>query len=443
MRAAPKGGTLLLILCVAALCLLSGPGAAETAEEDPVIVRVQDVVYTRSQIQPAMEANVNLARVMTGTYLTEEERETRQKETIDRYVAAALIQVKLKEAGLNDFTAEEEETLKSAARNQYEQIWQGIWQKAQSSGEEFTEAQVSEFMEDAGYTVSAVYEEMKAYERRCRAIELYCPGLVITQDMIREYYEENFLNPDRERYENNLDLYETEIIAQKNESFYTPEGYRAIKQILLAYPKEADRAVKNERARYNLAAQAMTEVMQQLLSAATQAESWEDMKDAKAAYDAAEAELKEARAELVKKRNAAARPLIQPTADAILEEFNAGIDIDTLIKRYSTDTNEANTTGGGYPFHPDSKNWTEEFSAAASRLRKPGEISQPVFSDLGIHILYYASDIPGGEHELTAQEEEILTASATDYYQGLELQKLIAEWKPDYEIETHPELMDE
>ena len=241
----------------------------------------------------------------------------------------------------------------------------------------------------------------------------------------------------------NLDLYETEIIAQKNESFYTPEGYRAIKQILLAYPKEAERAVKNERARYNLAAQAMTEVMQQLLSAATQAESWEDMKDAKAAYDAAEAELKEARAELVKKRNAAARPLIQPTADAILEEFSAGIDIDTLIKRYSTDTNEANTTGGGYPFHPDSKNWTEEFSAAASKLRKPGEISQPVFSDLGIHILYYASDIPGGEHELTAQEEEILTASATDYYQGLELQKLIAEWKPDYEIETHPELMDE
>ena len=66
-----------------------------------------------------------------------------------------------------------------------------------------------------------------------------------------------------------------------------------------------------------------------------------------------------------------------------------------------------------------------------------------MFSDLGIHILYYASDIPGGEHELTEKETEILTASATDYYQGLELQKLLAEWKPDYEIETHPELMNE
>ena len=442
MNRIKKAGCVLLVL-LWMLPLFSAAAEGSPAAEDPIIVRVGDVCYTRSQIQPALQSDINLAQLTAGTYLTEEEQQAQRLATVERYVDAALIQVKLKEAGRNDFTAEEETTLKDAARNRYEQIWQGIWQKAQSSGEEFTEAQVSEFMEDAGYTVSAVYEEMKAYERRCRAIELYCPGLVITQDMIREYYEENFLNPDRERYENNLDLYETEIIAQKNESFYTPEGYRAIKQILLAYPKEADRAVKNERARYNLAAQAMTEVMQQLLSAATQAESWEDMKDAKAAYDAAEAELKEARAELVKKRNAAARPLIQPTADAILEEFNAGIDIDTLIKRYSTDANEANTTGGGYPFHPDSKNWTEEFSAAASRLRKPGEISQPVFSDLGIHILYYASDIPGGEHELTAQEEEILTASATDYYQGLELQKLIAEWKPDYEIETHPELMDE
>ena len=229
MRASPKGGTLLLILCVAALCLLFGPGAAETAEEDPVIVRVQDVVYTRSQIQPAMEANVNLARVMTGTYLTEEERENRQRETIDRYVAAALIQVKLKEAGLNDFTPEEEETLKSAARNQYEQIWQGIWQKARESGEEFTEEQVTEFMEDSGYTISGIYEEMKAYERRRRAAEKYCPGLILTQDMITAYYEENFLKPDRERYENDLDLYEAEIIARKNESFYTPPGYRAIK----------------------------------------------------------------------------------------------------------------------------------------------------------------------------------------------------------------------
>jgi len=28
-----------------------------------------------------------------------------------------------------------------------------------------------------------------------------------------------------------------------------------------------------------------------------------------------------------------------------------------------------------------------------------------------------------------------------DYYQGLELRKLLEKWKQDYDIETHPELI--
>ena len=66
-----------------------------------------------------------------------------------------------------------------------------------------------------GYTAEAIYEEYKASERRYRAIDLYCPGITLTEDMISEYYQTQFLDPDRERYENDLDLYEQEILAQK------------------------------------------------------------------------------------------------------------------------------------------------------------------------------------------------------------------------------------
>ena len=423
--------------------LLSSNAEEAEGKEDPVVVRAEDICYTRSQVRPAMSTDINLVQMATGTYLTKEERQKQTEQTLERYADAAVIQLKLREKGKNDFTSEEEETLKSAARNQYEQIWQGIWQRAQESSEEFTEEQVTEFMEDAGYTISAIYEEMKAYERRCRAVELFCPGLILTQEMVDEYYAENFLNPDRELYENDLDRYEEEIIAQKNESFYTPEGYRAIKQILLAYPDEVERALKNERARFNIAGNKMGEALETLAAAAAAAESWEDLAEAKAAYNAAAEEMQAAAEDYAQKRNRMTAPLIQPTVDAIMEEYHAGIDIDTMIKRYSSDTNEQNTTGGGYPFHPDSKNWTAEFSTAASALKKPGDLSQPVYSNLGIHILYYASDIPGGDHVLTESEREVLNASAKEYYEGLELQKLIEEWKPSYEIELHPELMDE
>ena len=92
---------------------------------------------------------------------------------------------------------------------------------------------------------------------------------------------------------------------------------------------------------------------------------------------------------------------------------------------------------------PDSKNWPEDFLNAVKALQKPGDISDPVLTDLGIHILYYASDIPAGTHELTAEERETLNASALYYYQNQELEKLVAIWRDEYEIETHPELLDD
>lgn len=432
-----------LNLCVFLFVVLLLFGCSLAGAEDPVVVRVGDVRFTKSQVHPLLQTDIQLAQVIDGVYLTEEERKTQKEATIERIIGVGLIEAKLEDAGQNDFTEEEEAILKENARNYYEQLWQGIWQKVEESGENFTEDQLSEFLEDSGYTVKAIYEEMKASERRFRAVRLFCPGLVITEDMIQEYYREQFLNPDRERYENNLDLYEEEILAQRNESFYTPEGYRGIKQILLSYPGEVERALRNERARVNLDVRQLSSAVQALVAAATTAETWEDMKDARASYDAADEEMNAALKDYTEKRKKRTEPLIQPTAEAIRNEMEKSADFDSLIRKYSTDTSETNLGLTGYPFHPESKNWSKEFAEAARALEKPGDISQPVYSDLGVHILYYAAQIPGGEHVLTQEEEEMLRSSAMDYYQGLELDKLIEEWKKDYEIEVHPEYLED
>ncbi len=129
--------------------------------------------------------------------------------------------------------------------------------------------------------------------------------------------------------------------------------------------------------------------------------------------------------------------------DQIKAAHEAGIDFDSLINKYSTDKNEQNLAKGGYPVHPESKNWPEEFIKAVVALKKPGALSEPVLTDMGIHMLYYASDIPAGEHELTSEERETLNASALRYYQDQELEKLIAVWRDEYDIETHPELLDD
>lgn len=174
---------------------------------------------------------------------------------------------------------------------------------------------------------------------------------------------------------------------------------------------------------------------------ATTAEKWEDMADAKALYDEASEALKTAQADYAVRQEAEALPLVRETTDEIMEQYNAGIDFKSLINRYSTDRTDRNVNGDGYPFHPDSTMWPENFKKAASALEKPGDISEPFVTEQGIHILCYAGDVPAGEHVLTDEERELLNTAALRYYQMEKLNALVEEWQGDYEIETHPELL--
>ena len=435
--------TTLYLVLIALLTALTACPALSEAAADPVVVRVGDVTFTKSQLESAVDTDVTLSEMMTQKYLTDEEKLRQRDETINRFIGVGLIEMKLRDAGKDDFTAEEEETLRAAAMSQYEAMWQGIWQRAQQSDQGFTEDQVTEFMQEQGYTSDAIYEELKADERRHRAVALFCPNMTLTEDMVEKYYEAEFLLPDRQRYENDLDLYEQEILANHNEAFYTPAGYRAIQQVLLDYPDEVTRGLRNENAHVNEAARAVAEAVQKVTEAALSGDSWDDVAEPRAQYDEALEALKSAQQAYTDKRKALALPLVRGTVEAINAEIDAGIDFNSIINKYSTDKNEQNLDKGGYPVHPDSKNWPGEFLEAVGKLEKPGDTSGPVLTDMGIHILYYASDIPEGPHELTAEERSALNASALYYYQTLELEKQMEVWRNEYEIETHPELLDD
>ena len=424
-----------------ALGLMCCFGALSEAE-DPVVVRVGDISYHLSQVQAALDTDFELSELLNQKYLTEAERREQSENTLRRFVGFGLMENKLREAGRDGFTEAEEETLSAAARQKYDELWQGLYQQLQHSGQSASEEEVTRFMNDAGYTPEALLTEYKQNERRYRIVEMYCPDLVLTEDMVQAYYETQFLDPDRERYEDNIQLYEQEVLNGQKESFYTPAGYRYLRQILMDYPEEVTAKLRNEQAHVSSAGNRVAEAMQALTEAATTVEDLNDLAAPRADYDAAAGELDRARQALAEKREALTLPLIQDKLREIDERLSAGIDFRSLIDAYSDDKSEMNREAEGYPFHPESKNWPQNFIDAASALEKPGDVSAPVLTDLGIHILYYAGDVPAGAHVLTAEEQETLNASALMYYQGLELEGLMETWKDEYDIETHPELLD-
>lgn len=173
-------------------------------------------------------------------------------------------------------------------------------------------------------------------------------------------------------------------------------------------------------------------------AAADAAVSGGDVEEARAAYR----EKQEALAALAARVNEAeesALPLMKDVTDEILRKYRSGTSFDSLIAEYGQEAGEE--AGRELLFHPDSEQWAETFRQQVMALKKPGEVSEPFITSLGIHIVLYQADWPGGEHTLTAEERQALEASALQAKQTSALRLLEETWKRQYVIETHPELL--
>lgn len=103
--------------------------------------------------------------------------------------------------------------------------------------------------------------------------------------------------------------------------------------------------------------------------------------------------------------NTAKLASVQTKVDDIYARLEKGESFQTLIAEYGQDANfqNADFLSAGYQVHKDSVIWDEAFIAAAfsEEMVQPGCWSQPLISDLGVHILYYLNDVTGGPIELT------------------------------------------
>ena len=118
----------------------------------------------------------------------------------------------------------------------------------------------------------------------------------------------------------------------------------------------------------------------------------------------------------------AAYAAIQPTVDEVLEKIAAGEDFDALIEQYGQDPGMESSPAkeDGYPVSADSTNWVAEFRDAAMALENVGDVSEPVRSEYGIHIIKYVSEAAEGEVGLDAVrdalETEVLTQKQDEAY---------------------------
>ena len=406
------------------------------AAEGNIAVKVGSVSYDAETVQTSLNATYGLYAAY-GMTPDDAQKQQLIEAAVERFVGLAVLQNQLKKAGQGDMDEATEKALDEQARQSYESAWQQMSETLKESYSDVTDAEITAFMNSIGYTLDAFRQELEySYFYQC-VLALYCPDLSVTDEEVSAYYDEQYVSVYRERYQDNIPLFEEEILQTGSESLYMPEGYRRVKHIVLALPDD----IQAELETLEAALTEQNETVRTLYDAVAQEAVKEDgdVETARAKYQEAvsEAEATSAQITAVLDR---AKDELSETTDAIYAALEAGETFESLMAAYSYDTSVA-PEDAGYLLHADSVLWDENFLQAALSLQNIGDVSAPVATVLGVHIILYAADEPSGAVTLTDEQYAQLEAAALQEKQTERLDGLIAEWKDDYTIETYPEYL--
>nr|MDD6336398.1 peptidylprolyl isomerase [bacterium] len=388
-----KSAWISLLCCLLMLCC-AGCGAA--AAQPDTAVRVGGIVYDLQTVQSSLTANSMLCEA-SGTSLNDEQKQKLIDNVLEHFIGLGVLENLLREAGQTDIDEQTQLLLDEQARQAYEAARQQMSAAIREESPDASDEQIGAFLSDMGCTLDAYRQEQELILKKQRLLNLYYGEITLSDEELSEYYEQQYVSVCRERYQGNIPLFEQEILMGGGISYYIPQGYRRIKHIVMALPQDmADRL----------------SALQSGSSAISQDE-WQALLDA-------------------------AGEVMKPKTDAIYQALENGENFESQMRLYSCDTGVA-PEDADYLLHADSVLWDAVFLEAALALEHPGDVSQPVVTASGIHIILYAGDEPAGPLALTEEQQDLLRQAALSDKQAQALEALVSQHRSDYEIETHPE----
>lgn len=206
--------------------------------------------------------------------------------------------------------------------------------------------------------------------------------VVLTEEDIQAEYEAMVADND-ETYAADPTSYISDINAGMPIASH-PEGFRMVKQVLIKFDDE-------QSALYS-------ELQSKLTSLNTE----------KAALETETEGEKRTAAEIDADIQACAMQIealysaLMPEAEEVIEKFNNGTDIATLIAEHNDDPGMMQGLNAeiGYPVCAGNTKWDPSFTEAAMSIEEVGQLSAPTYGSYGIYLVYYFSDVVPGAVEL-------------------------------------------
>ena len=400
----------------------TGEDGFETGEgEDGAIAALSGNDVTAPVSEPVMVAEYNGGVIMSDEAMREYESAlaeyVMQGEDVSEYsdilintvlenmVGDRIAYQKAVELGYTQLTDADRARIAELAEAEYSETvafyMDLVWEEGMNEEETYSAAaDYLELSED--YTlesVTAALEENywydKLYESIASKVRVGSDEITQTYNQLLAQQQADF-DADHANFENALMNGDTIV--------YYPQGYRTVKQIFF----ELDADAREQAA----------ELYAQL----------EDASD-------------EAAAEINAQLDELYAPL-DAQAEAVLAKFEAGEDFDSLMSDYSADDEliSGYFADTGYYVAADSTMWSRDFVDAAMALELPGDVSAPVRTRGGVHIIRFIANVDAGAVLLS----EVSARMTADTQQAAELaavQEQLDIWISEAEPKYYPENM--
>ena len=406
------------------------------------IIRVNGETVTKKQVRASVNGVISQNEYlnqmyamfgMQASYPTDAATITPQ--VISAYVEYLVKLQKARELGLDQLTDEETARIQTQTDESWQkylgQVADYYFPNQKLEGEAL-EAEAMKYIERDGLNTRDDYlknatEEVLLEKLQASAIR----DVTVSDEEVKALYDEK-VAADEKTYSASPASYGT--AANGNSVvYYAPAGYRHVKHILIKLLDADSKAIDEKKTALTSAQSALTKAQSALTGAAEDA----DKAALQAAVDDAQKAVDEAQA-AVDAATEAAFANIQAKTDEVYALAKAeGADFDALVKEYSQDSKSAPAT---YVLSKDSTNFVAPFTAGAMALENVGDVSEPVRTTYGYHIIKYVGDVAEGPVAYESVQEA-LTKEALTAKQEKTFDEAVAAWIAAATVKTYPEKM--
>ena len=357
---------------------------------------------------------------------------------VDTLAEEAIVQYMAGQLGLG-LTEEQQAQFAEEAQQAYEGLVDSYYQTYlanQYESEEEGLAAAAQAVIEMGYDYDYYLEALTDNQLVSNVYDYVTKDVTVSEEEIEAAYD-GYVASDEATY---ADPYQFESAFSSDTTiYYTPEGYRNVKHILFKFSDE-------QAASYDELTTRLADLeAEQLAATATPApEATEAAETAEAAAEAEPTEAPRAASEIeadIAEVNAEIDALyaeLMPEAEAAIERFNAGEDIDALIAELSDDNMPETGYAVSETAEASTQAWDPAFTEGALSIEEVGGLSAPVRGIYGIHLIYYAGDIAAGATPLETVHDEVEELTLQNKVSQTYADQVSA-WKEELNLVTYPE----